>query len=259
MSMLAIAYEHAGTTGGVAEKPAPADVGGFVLYLPELHKVFANAGGTYVELDTNADHHYDATGLIRVHIKGVSPQLGPSDSVLEHPSYRVPSDNPRTQTTGVGVSWQDKARNWRRMGELGAEQIKSVKVETVAATPQRVEFKVIYEGDLFGVSRITEHYVLTEGRVELSTELLGYEGPVRMVWPMLADDGRMQNSIAAEGEVVSVSQPGAKLGQSFEAKGAQSVVVENERYPNHNGCARLGVAEYPRGGKATLVIRSKTF
>ncbi len=259
MAMLAIAYEHADTTEGVAEKPAPADVGGFVLDLPELHKVFANAGGTYVELDTNADHHYDATGLIRVQMKGLSPQLGPSDSVLEHSAYHVPANSPQAQNTGVGVSWQDKAGAWKRMGELSQEQIRSVKVETLASTPQRVEFNVIYEGDLFGVSRITEHYALTDGKVELSTELTGYTGALRYVWPVLADDGKTQSTITTADGVVSVSQPGAKVGQTFDALGAQSVVVENERYANHNGWIRLGIADYPRGGKITLVIQSKGF
>ncbi|BCM90996.1 hypothetical protein IAD21_02859 [Abditibacteriota bacterium] len=258
MAMLAIAYEHADTTEGVAEKAAPSDGGGFVLDLPELHKVFANAGGTYVEVDTNADHHYDATGLIRIHIKGLSPQLGPSDSVLEHPSYHIPANSPPAQNTGVGVSWLDKAGAWRRMGELAAEQIKSVKVETLASTPQRVEFNVIYEGDLFGVSRITEHYVLTDGKVELTTELADYKGALRYVWPVLADDGKTPSTITTANGVVSVSQTGGKVAQTFAPQGAQSVVVPNERYPNHNGWARLGVAEYPRGGKVTLVIQSKT-
>ncbi|RYX85260.1 hypothetical protein EON83_06600 [bacterium] len=258
MSMLAIAYEHAATTTGVTEKPAPADVGGFVVDLPELHKVFANASGTYIELDTNADHHYDATGLIRVHMKGLSPQLGPSDSILEHASYRVPANSPQAKNTAVGVSWQDKAGDWHRLGELSADQIKGVKVETRESTPQRVAFDVTYEGDLFGVTRIIEHYVLTNDKVELSTELAGYNGPLRYVWPILADDGKTPTTITTANGIVSVSQPGGKTAQTFAPQGAQSVTVENERYPNHNGWARLGVADYPRGGKITLVIQSKT-
>jgi hypothetical protein len=42
-----------------------------------FNKIFANAGGTYVELDTAADPHYNATGLLRVHAEGVNPQIGP--------------------------------------------------------------------------------------------------------------------------------------------------------------------------------------
>ena len=259
MSMLAIAYERAASTEQIAEKPTPADVGGFVLDLPELHKVFANASGTYLEIDTAADHHYDATGLIRLHSKNLAPQLGPSDSILAKPTYRVPADSPQTQTTGVGVSWQNGAGEWHRVGELSKAQIQKVEVKTLQATPQRVEFEVIYRGDLFGVTQIIEHYVVSAGRVELTTDLPNYTGPLRYVWPILADDGRSKSEIAVKDKVVSVAQTGSEMAQTFAATGAQSVRVEDELYPNHNGWARLGVAEFPRGGKVTLLMAPQKF
>lgn len=259
MSMLAIAYERAGPTEQIAEKPAPADVGGFVLDLPELHKVFANAGGTYVEIDTAADPHYDATGLIRVHIQNLNPQLGTSDSVLAAPVYRVPNGSPQTQNTGIGVSWQDKDKNWHRVGELSRDQIKSVEVKTVKSTPQQVEFRVIYHGDFFGVAHIIEHYTLSAGRVALTTELPNYTGPLRYVWPILADDGRSKSEIRVNDKTVSVSRDGETMAQTFAARGAQSVRVENELYPNHNGWARLGVAEFAGGGKIELVMAPQKF
>ena len=77
-SMLAQAWQFADDS--VAEKPAPADTGGFVIpILDPFHKIFANAGGTYVEYDTQGDHKYNPTGLLRIHVKGGHPQLGPSD------------------------------------------------------------------------------------------------------------------------------------------------------------------------------------
>lgn len=49
---------------------APADMGGFVAETGEdFHKVFMNAGGYFLEFDCNADTHYDAGGLGRVHKK----------------------------------------------------------------------------------------------------------------------------------------------------------------------------------------------
>lgn len=54
MSMLAIAYEHAAATEDVTERPAPSETGGYLLHIEPLHKVFANAGGSYVEIDTAA-------------------------------------------------------------------------------------------------------------------------------------------------------------------------------------------------------------
>ena len=259
MSMLAIAYERAASTENIAENPAPADIGGFVLNLPELHKVFANASGTYLEIDTNADHHYDATGLIRVHMRNLAPQLGPSDSILAKPTYRVPADSPQAQNTGVGVAWQNSQAEWHRVGELSKEQIQKIEVKTLAATPQRVEFEVIYSGDLFGVTQIIEHYKLSAGRVELTTEVPNYAGPLRYVWPILADDGRRKSEIRVNEKTVSVSRQGETMAQTFTAPNAQSVRVDDELYPNHNGWARLGVAEFAGSGKVELVIAPQKF
>src|SRR3712207_9480052 len=62
MSMLATAYEYAASTEKVDERPSPADIGGFVLDIPELHKVFANAGGTYVEIDRSEERRVGKEG-----------------------------------------------------------------------------------------------------------------------------------------------------------------------------------------------------
>jgi len=53
-SMLAQAWQFADDT--VQERPAPADLGGYVLpVLKPFHKVFVAAGGNYVEYDTCGD------------------------------------------------------------------------------------------------------------------------------------------------------------------------------------------------------------
>jgi hypothetical protein len=256
MSMLAIAYEHAQTTEAVAEKPAPADQGGYILPLGSLHKIFANVAGTYIEIDTNGDHHYDATGLIRVHSKGVSPQLGPSDSILAKPYYRHSGGGPETLTTGVGISWRDNGGEWRRLGELSGQNLKRTSVRILEESPRKAAFDVTYEGNLFGVPRIIEHYVLTQGRIELRTEIPGYKAPLRYVWPVLADDGAVKSSIKVANGIVTVTQDKGKTSQAFSPLGASRVTVEPSLYPNHNGWARLGVAEFPagKGGEATLVI-----
>jgi hypothetical protein len=260
MSMLAIAYEHAEHSETAAERPAPADLGGYVLSLPELHKVFANVGGTYVEIDTDGDHHYDATGLIRVHAKGVSPQLGPSDSVLADPVYKSPGDSLKTQTTGVGISWQTKPGGyWRRLGELNPSGPDGKQVTVIEETARRVVFEVAYKGQPEGTVTIVERYRVTAGRIELTTEVRGYKGRLRYVWPVLANDGRTRSLIKVQPKgKVFVSQDNGRTAQTFTAVGATSVRVEPEAYPNHNGWARLAVAEFPAGvKKATLIIVPK--
>jgi hypothetical protein len=259
MAMLALAYEHAAATESVAERPAPADGGGYVLVLPELHKIVANAGGTYIEIDPCADHHYDATGLIRVHARGVSPQLGPSDSILPHPAYHCPEGSAATVPTAIGAAWLDGNGAWRRLGELDAANIERWQVGRLCEEPHRVCFDVTYEGKLGGVTRIVEHYVVTPDGVELSTRIEGYTGPLRYVWPVLADDGRTVSDIAVINGAVTVSQDGGKTGQIFTPIGAATVRVEAGRYANHNGWARLAIAEYPGGGEIRLRIAPSIF
>ena len=145
-----------------------------------MNKVFANAGGTYVELDTSGDHHYDATGLIRIHRKGVPPQLGPSDSLLAAAAYSTPADSP--VTTGVGVSWQDSSGSWRTLGEMNPS---SANVTPLIQSPERVAFDVTYSGGLAGVGSVTEHYFVTPQGVQLTTEIPGYSGPLRYVCEVL--------------------------------------------------------------------------
>ena len=57
---------------------SPSDIGGYVLVMKDVfHKVFANSGGNYVEYELSGDPRYNATGLIRIHLKNSNPQLGP--------------------------------------------------------------------------------------------------------------------------------------------------------------------------------------
>ena len=66
-SWLALAFEYAAE--GVPECSAIADVGGaaWAVENPNMRKVYASVGGTYVELITGADPNFDATGFNRFH------------------------------------------------------------------------------------------------------------------------------------------------------------------------------------------------
>ncbi len=254
MSMLAIAYEHAEAGEAVPERATPSEIGGYVLQIdPKLHKIFADAGGMYLEIDTAGDHHYDATGLIRVHVKGHNPQLGPSDSLSSHAWYHSLA-GPKI-TTGVGVAWTGTDGAWHTLGEQDAQTITHVSLEGVQEAPAKVSFTVRYSGQFQGPTQIAEHYVVTPARVEMTTELPGYHGPLRYMWPMLADDGAHKTTIVVKDGVVTDTLD--RDTQTFSALGADAVQVGSELYGNHNGWVRVGVAVYPQGGKITLRIEPK--
>ena len=249
MAMLAIAYEHAASSEDIAEGPAPADTGGFVFAIDGLNKVFANAGGTYIEIETGADHHYDATGLIRIHQPEVPPQIS-SDTLLSSASYNSP--DPAPDTIGYGVSWYADGA-WRTLGTRG-DDIDSVTVTPIAQSTAQVVFEVTYSGSgMPGTTAITEHYTVTPEGVELTTELEGYSGAMRYRWPVLSNDGQITSAISVSGDTVSVSQ-GSGAAATFTASGADSVNVGEDEYSNHNGWARIATAEFTTGGPVTLLI-----
>ena len=265
MAMLALAYEHAAPTDGMTELPAPADLGGYVLQIAELHKIYANAGGTYVEIDTTGDHdatagdhHYDATGFIRAHFTGHVGQMGPSDSILATPAYIRPSGSAVPITTGIGVSWQGSDSVWRNQGELITSQITSVTVQATQASVNQTAFTVRYGGSFGGgVTSIQEDYVLTPNAIQLTTTLPGFTGPVRRVLPLLADDGKNKTKFGISGDTIKALQPGSDWSGKFTYRltGA-TVTLPTTQYSNHNGWARLATGDYPAGaGQNGITLR----
>ncbi|TWT80257.1 Unsaturated rhamnogalacturonyl hydrolase YesR [Planctomycetes bacterium CA13] len=134
-SMLAQAWQFA--EDGIAEKPCPADVGGFVFEIPNFHKVFANAGGTYLEYDISGDQKYNPTGLLRIHLKDGNPQLGPSDGCAAFYSGK-------DQLFAVGPAWKSADGDWIKLAELTGQE---PTVEVLDATVDQVRFKVSYRLD----------------------------------------------------------------------------------------------------------------
>lgn len=258
-AMLAMAYDHAATTESVAEHATPADVGGYVIRLDSpFNKVIANAAGMYVEIDYSADLHYNPTGLLRVHRTGCDPQIGPSDGLVEKPSYAVP-EGPGT-TAAVGVAWQTSAGDWQRLAQTGLHDKEPagpaaplrVAVDVIEQTPAKVAFRLTYDGNFDGPERVIETYVLTPTAVELKTELPGYGGPTQMVWPVLANDGAHELAIDVNGARVVVASP--RGSETFTPVGSATITLPETRYACRNGWARLGVAEFPAGVAPTLRI-----
>ena len=118
---------------------------------------------------------------------------------------------------------------------------------------ERVSFKVIYNGYFSGPDCVVENYVVTPDEVQVTYELPGYTGPMRLVWPVLEDTGDAKTNIATKGQTVRVTLAGDT--QTFTANGAASVVVEDTRYPFRNGWAKLAIAQYPSVAPATLVLK----
>jgi rhamnogalacturonyl hydrolase YesR len=253
MAMLCIAWEHAEKTDDLPEGPAPADVGGFVFDIGEkLHKIFANAGGMYLEIDTNADLHYDATGLMRVHSNKIDPQLGPSDTLTQHSWPNLPGET--STTAAIGPEWIAPDGKPARLAEYGGAMVSGVTLMGIEESPRRVAFQVLYHGYFGGSPFVSERYVVTPDEVTVKTEIPGMRGPTRFVWPVLSDNGSSSTRIAVHDKTVTVSFDGLNA-QTFTAPGASDIHLSDVKYPNRNGWARLATADFPEGGEMEFIIK----
>ena len=109
MAMLCIAFERADDF--VAERPLPSEFGSYVFDVRyPHHKIAAAAGAYYALIETDCDPHYDATGLLRVHRRGV--ELSPlTDSAAEERVVIAPQDAPKAALT-PGVQWKEADGKW---------------------------------------------------------------------------------------------------------------------------------------------------
>ena len=70
----------------------------------DFHKVFLRAGGYFLEFDTEADPHYDASGLGRIHKTGLSSFASISTPCTPTPSYTIDRDDAIALSFAAGVT-----------------------------------------------------------------------------------------------------------------------------------------------------------
>lgn len=211
-SMLCTAWLFADEA--VPEGVCPAEVGGFAFELPDFHKVIANAGGLYLELDVTAAPEYNSTGLIRVHKTDVDPLVGPTDT----------SDS-KDGSVAVGIAWREGDR-WQSLAGLTKKEIKRVEFSTGEKSPEHVRFKIRYVLDQLNITAVVENYDLTPQRVEVTAEVDGETSEIQARFPAFAFDGANATQIALNGASASVqlnrsqesfsivSPPGAELSRN---------------------------------------------
>jgi hypothetical protein len=244
-SALAMAWQYGDST--IQEKPAPCDIGGFVCkVLPGFKKVFANAGGTYVEYDVRGDHAHNPTGLLRLHLKTSYPQLGPSDGAVGKvisgaqywPLYPQ-ADPPGLQNLSVGPSWMESG-TWYPLAEM--QQIPQV--EILDETPQKSAFKLVYS--LSSGAKLHETIVVEPQGVTVTDSLAGGNyTAIRANYPMLTTDGEEQSQISMSGNqvIVKLKNKGVRF---MIRRPANATLVRTNLLRNHrNGKCEAVYAEVP--------------
>ena len=210
MAMLAIAHARADDT--IAEKPSPSEVGGYVLDAREtFHKIFAAAGGYYVEIDTAADGHYDATGLQRVHRAGV-PYSALNDTSA--PERKYGDKNAATAAIATGLRWQTADGAWiglaDHVGGKGRRTVTSATLKVDVAEPKLVGFEIAYtlaDADAGG-RVVTERYAIASDGVVQTSQVSGSPAAIGVQVPAVLNDGRRDANLNPGSDVMSITRDG---------------------------------------------------
>ncbi len=227
MSMLAQAWEYADDS--IEERPAPADIGGFVIpVLKPFHKVFANAGGNYIEYDTSGDQVYNPTGLIRIHLGKGHPQLGPSDGCAVKLSGKDAS-------LAVGPAWRSKGK-WVSLADRSNA---ACKLTVLEETPQRVRFEIAYV-DVHQTITIDERGVTVEDSVDQE----GVDS-MRVHFPLLVFDGKDTTEIRQTANSLELSLAGKRV--SFTILEPKDAMLRRTgiKFNHRNGIVEDVFAEIP--------------
>ena len=247
-SMLAQAWQFSDDT--ISEQPAPADLGGFVVPMAApFHKVFANAGGTYLEYDTRGDQEYNPTGILRMHIKHAHPQLGPSDGLAAHFSGEGIS-------IATGLSWQNTGQSWT---SLAAQQLKPENLKVCYETADSVMFLIHYKienkGTLSNAVSITETIGIKNNTITVKEKIEGVKGRKRFTWPMLTFDGENKTDINLQSSSASLVLEGKGVKLSVTKGKGIKIYQGNTTYTHRNGIAVPLYVDF-EGDQVTLQFRA---
>jgi hypothetical protein len=243
-SMLAQAWQF--SDDAVPEKAAPADIGGYVLSIHDpFHKIIASSDLSYVEYDTRGDQIYNPTGILRIHILGSNPQLGPSDGCASKFSGEGIS-------LATGPSWQNNDGTWISLAELVPDD---PVIDIIEESEGTARFKVTYQlKDNQGKSLIlTETITAEKGSIRIEDEITGDITHMRVTWPMLVFNGKLSTNIQIENKSAILELKGQKIKfQLIEPENA--ILIRSHIHYNHrNGKTEPLFAEF-QGNKAAYSI-----
>lgn len=207
-AMLALAWLRADDK--IAERACPADAGGCAFALqPAFHKAFLSSSGYFVEIDTAADPHYNPTGILRVHHRGIPPELL-SDGAVPGCAYTVPARPSRA--LALGPEWRGPNGQWHSLAGHGAADLDATAVRVVRADARQAEVELSYGGRLKGgATAVREVVSVSPAGVEVRHIVQGEVSAVRQTVPFLMDDGRTSSRVAIGEGRAEIEREGRRL------------------------------------------------
>jgi hypothetical protein len=211
IAMLALAYIHA--DDGIPESRIPSESASYVLDLREkFHKIVAASGGYYVEIDTAADPHYNATGLQRIH------RFGAAWSPLSDSSAAQRNFGPSTI----------KARKAIAPGLESTASASSTAFKVLASNNSAIAFEIRY-------GEVAEEYALSGGGLDVVIR----RPTGRFIFPLLMNDGDKDVPHDFGGGWLNCGPLRMLLMPHLPLK------LDAEKYATHNGIVQMLYADIP--------------
>ncbi len=227
------------TDDSIKPSPAPARIGGTTTRTSDhFHKFFAHCGGYFLEWDTQADPHYDGTGLGRIHKKGVPSPLILSVPFAKKPVYDLTypgfavAENPSALSFCGGVVGMDNRYHW----SAGAGAIQ--KIVSLTESPDLVAVSLT---NALGQG---EQYRISAEGVEIA---LTGAGEVAYALPLFWQDGETCATISRGDSFVTMEADGVTVRVTT----PDTLLDTGLLYRNRNGVYRL----YAVTGRDTVRVR----
>ena len=232
-SWLYLAYLFADDSAG--ESPCPSDGGSYVLETSGyFHKVFLKSGDYFAEYDTNADSHYDASGLGRLHRRGAPSALCLSVPFSASPNYAIDIENPSPFSICGGAV---------KDGALIRGCCAGSEYRLIGKSEGDGGVKAVFECLSGGSALFTETCALSDGGAVIT---VSGEGEVQISFPVFDFDGETYTEKTVSDFSVEVRYGGWSCRIESDAP-----VAAGAAYANRNG----RYTGYSVAGKDSVTLR----
>lgn len=185
----------------------------------DFHKTYLSAGGYFIELDTNADFHYDANGLGRVHKKNCSSTVCLSVPFSPHPNYVLEGEN----KTGMSICCYAENSGGRLLGAESYAQYCLIESKSASSG-----VNAVFDVKLSDEITVTHEYNVSAEGVDIR---LSGQDNIGFMLPLFDFDGANSTEISIGENSVSVKYENSVCCYSFDGE----LSNEFEYYYNRNG------------------------